>query len=66
MIPKNIGNPDRMIRVVVGLGFCYVAVMTSGLVSVIFWVLTLVALVTGLVGWCAIYALYGFNTLKLD
>jgi len=66
MIPKNIGNPDRIIRIVVGLGLGYVAFMSSGPAAVILWIAALAALVTGLVGWCGVYLLLGINTCKID
>lgn len=61
MIKKNIGNIERVIRVLVGLA----------LLSLIFigpqtewgWV-GLVPLLTGIVGWCPPYAMLGISTCK--
>jgi len=57
----NTGNVDRVLRVVLGLV----------ILSALFWIkgdwrwvglVGLVPLATGLVGWCALYALLGIGT----
>lgn len=60
---KNIHNIERIIRVVVGL------ILTS----FAFWgptnlwfLLGLVPLATGLVGWCPPYAVCGINTCRIE
>jgi len=59
----NEGTADRVVRTVVGLG----------ILSLAFWgpqtnwgYLGLVPLVTGLVGYCPLYALFGLNTCHLS
>lgn len=59
----NEGTADRVIRTVVGLG----------ILSLAFWgpqtywgYLGVVPLVTGLVGYCPMYSLFGFNTCHLS
>jgi hypothetical protein len=62
----NESSVDRIIRVVLGavmllLGWGGVVTGTWG------WVLKIVGfipLITGLVGWCGLYALFGFSTRK--
>lgn len=58
---KNIGTTDRAIRIVVGLA----------ITSLAFWgptnpwfMLGLIPVMTGLVGWCALYQLFGIDTCK--
>ncbi len=58
---KNIGTNERLFRILFG----------AGLSSFAFWgpreawfLLGLIPLITGLVGWCPPYALIGFNTCK--
>lgn len=61
----NESASDRLIRLVLGIAFGYAAWVTwPGTVGVVFAVIATVALVTGLVGWCAVYTLFGFSTTK--
>jgi O-antigen ligase len=58
---KNIGDIERIIRIVGGL--VLIALAVTGTVGVWGW-LGLVPLATGLVGWCPPYSLLGINTCK--
>lgn len=58
---RNIGNIERIIRIVGGL--VLIALAATGTVGVWGW-LGLVPLATGLVGWCPPYSLLGINTCK--
>jgi O-antigen ligase len=58
---QNIGNIERIIRIVGGL--VLIALAATGSVGVWGW-LGLVPLATGLVGWCPPYSLLGINTCK--
>ena len=58
---RNIGKPERIVRVVVGLG----------ILSLAFWgpespwaYLGILPLLTGLLGWCPPYALLGISTAR--
>lgn len=60
---KNIHNIERVVRIVVG----------AVLVSLAFWgptnswfLLGLIPLATGLIGWCPPYAILGINTCRLQ
>lgn len=62
MFKKNIHPIERALRVVVGLG----------LISLAFWgpqqvwfLLGIVPVLTGLIGWCPPYTLFGINTCNL-
>ncbi len=60
----NIGDGERLIRVILGIyvmlvGFFFI----QGVVGIILGVLGLVAFATGASGWCGIYALMGKSTL---
>jgi hypothetical protein len=61
----NIGDGERLIRVILGiygmlLGFLFI----QGVVGIILGILGLIAFATGAVGWCGIYTLLGKSTLK--
>ena len=58
---KNIGNIERIIRIVGGL--VLISLAATSTVGVWGWV-GLVPLATGLVGWCPPYSLLGINTCK--
>jgi hypothetical protein len=59
---RNVGGIDRTLRIAIGL-----ALIAAAATSTIGWwgYLGLVALLTGLIGWCPPYALFGFNTCAL-
>ena len=61
----NIGDGERLIRVILGiyvmlLGFLFI----QGIVGIILGVVGLIAFATGASGWCGIYTLMGKSTLK--
>jgi len=58
---QNIGNIERIIRIVGGL--VLIALAATGTMGVWGW-LGLVPLATGLTGWCPPYSLLGINTCK--
>jgi hypothetical protein len=58
---KNIGDTERIIRIVGGL--VLIALAATDTVGVWGW-LGLVPLATGLTGWCPPYSLLGINTCK--
>jgi Inner membrane protein YgaP-like, transmembrane domain len=68
----NEGAWDRIIRIVAGIALGYAAWMTwpvsvmskPGAGSIVFLVIGAVAFVTGVVGWCPVYALFDVSTKK--
>lgn len=59
---KNIGSPERLIRILVGLAL--IAIVFVGPKTIWGWV-GVVPLLTGLIGWCPPYKLLGINTCKM-
>ena len=58
---KNIGRAERVIRVVIGIGILSLAF--AGVKSL--WAyLGIIPLLTGIVGWCPPYALFGISTCR--
>ena len=56
---KNVGGIDRTLRIMLGL--VLIGLAASGTVG--WWgYLGVVPLLTGLIGWCPPYALFGWNT----
>lgn len=66
MIIRNVGKPDRVIRVVAGAALAAAAYLTGGPAAIIMGVAAAAAIFTGLVGWCGLYVLLGINTCKVD
>ena len=61
----NEGTWDRVLRFLAGIVLGYAAwVMWPETLAIVSLVIAAIALVTGLVGWCAAYALFGFSTRK--
>ena len=62
----NESNVERIIRVVVGIVFLYLGFggALSGALAVVADVLGVVMLLTGAVGFCPLYAVFKFSTLK--
>ena len=56
---KNIGNPERVIRV--GGGLLLVVLAATGTVG-IWGYLGVIPMATGLIGWCPPYAMFGIST----
>lgn len=60
---KNIGSPDRVARIVLGL--VLIALAVTGVFSPWGWI-GVVPLVTALMNFCPLYAIFGVKTCKLD
>lgn len=55
---QNVGMADRIVRIILAVVFIILAIVYSP-----WWFIpALLALVTGIVGWCGIYSLFGWNT----
>jgi hypothetical protein len=59
---KNVGGIDRTLRIVIGLAL--IAAAATGTIGLWGYIGAL-PLVTGLVGWCPPYAIFGFNTCSM-
>lgn len=56
---KNVGGIDRILRI--GAGAALIALAATDIVG-LWGYIGVVPLLTGLVGWCPPYALFGWNT----
>ncbi len=55
---KNVGSIDRVIRIVAGI-----VIIGAGVYYQSWWgAIGAVPLLTGLIGWCPPYAIFGWNT----
>ncbi len=60
----NEGTIDRVIRVVVALVAGFLALSASGAGATILWIVAAILLVTGVVGFCPLYRVFGISTCK--
>jgi len=63
----NESNTDRAIRVIAGIALLALGWggVISGTLGTVFKVLGFVPLLTGLVGWCPLYRLFGTSTCRV-
>ncbi|MEL4455229.1 DUF2892 domain-containing protein [Lutimonas vermicola] len=64
---KNMGNTDRIIRVVVAvaIGVLYYANILTGTLGIVLLVLAGVFLLTSVVGFCPLYTPFGISTCEV-
>ena len=61
----NKGVWDRVIRILIGVALGYAAwIAWPGTAAIAYLVIAAIALATGIVGWCAAYAVFGISTAK--
>ena len=60
-VKKNVGKNDTYIRYAVGLVFLVLAIVWSWW----FVIPAVISIVTGYLGFCGLYSLFGINTCKL-
>ena len=65
---KNVGNIDRIIRVIVALVFVllYFTGTVTGTLGLVLVVLAAVFTLTSVLGWCPLYLPFGINTCPKD
>ena len=63
---KNLNSIDRFIRILLALVFAFLILngTLSGAAGIIFGILAIVFLVTGMISFCPIYKALGISTLK--
>ncbi|MFM7218370.1 MAG: DUF2892 domain-containing protein [Bacteroidota bacterium] len=61
---KNMGNFDRLVRVVLAAILAYLAAtgVVTGAVAILFYILSGVFLLTSFISFCPLYVPFGWNT----
>ena len=59
MMDLNVSNIDRMLRLALGIGLLSAA--SSGAIGAWGWI-GILPLLTGVVGWCPLYRVFGWRT----
>ncbi|NIP99865.1 MAG: DUF2892 domain-containing protein [Nitrospinaceae bacterium] len=65
MFTRNEGGLDRTFRVVLGLLLVLAGYVSGGTWGIVLYVLALIPLLTGLIGWCPLYSLFHIDTCGL-
>jgi len=60
---KNVGDVDRVIRIIIGLAVFSMLFFVEGNLRYLGFI-GLIPLITGLIGFCPIYAIFGASTNK--
>ncbi|AKK06417.1 putative DUF2892 family protein [Corynebacterium mustelae] len=64
---KNLSNQDRIIRVVASLLIGFGGMLASNAIfAIIMWILSVILLVTAIIGFCPIYKALGKSTCDID
>lgn len=58
----NVGNPDRIVRVLLGIAIVIAGLYFQSWLGL----LAIIPLGTALIGFCPLYALFGFSTCPLQ
>lgn len=58
---RNVGNADRIIRVVIGLALISLFFVLPGMWKML-GLIAIVPLATAAIGWCPLYAMFGIRT----
>lgn len=61
---KNMGNTDKIIRLIIaaGIAILYFSGAVTGTIGIVLLILAGIFLLTSLVGFCPLYALFGMDT----
>lgn len=61
---KNVGILDRIIRFVIAalIAVLYFTGIIGGTLAIILGIVAVAMLVTGLIGWCGLYSVFGIRT----
>jgi len=64
MLKQNEGTTDRIIRIFIGIGAIGAGLLWfSGVIQIIAYIISAVALITGAFGFCGLYAVLGISTI---
>jgi hypothetical protein len=62
----NMGGVDKIIRLIIALiiGILILTELVSGTLAIVLGIVAVVFVLTSLIGFCGLYAVFGFNTCK--
>lgn len=65
---KNVGNTDKLVRIVLALiatYFAYTKEFDPTWINYVLWAVAIVLLVTALISRCPLFSIFGINTCKV-
>ena len=65
MFTRNEGSLDRTFRIVLGLLLILAGFVSGGTWGIVLYVIALVPLLTGMIGWCPLYSFFHIDTCGL-
>lgn len=67
IMKKNMGSADRIVRILIALlaAYLYYAGIVTGTLGVVLIVVAVVFVLTSLVSFCPLYAIFGINTCRV-
>jgi hypothetical protein len=66
MFTRNEGGLDRTFRIVLGLLLILSGYVAGGTWGIVLYVVAIVPLLTGAIGWCPLYSLFRIDTCGLS
>ncbi|NVN96065.1 MAG: DUF2892 domain-containing protein [Bacteroidetes bacterium] len=65
---NNVGAIDKTIRLIIAAiaAILIITGVLTGLLAIIFGIIGAVMLITSFMGFCGLYAIFGFNTCKIE
>jgi len=67
LMKQNESTTDREIRVIIGIvAFAAGRFVFTGTISTVLFVIGAIAIITGIIGFCGLYAILGISTKKTD
>lgn len=60
----NESNVDRIIRFIIAIATLVGGFATSGALSIVLFAISIIMLVTALIGWCPLYRIFGIATKR--
>jgi hypothetical protein len=58
---QNVGSTDRIIRLIVGI----IIIVVGAILNTWWGLIGVLIFLTGLVGWCCLYRIFGISTCKI-
>jgi hypothetical protein len=65
---KNMGNADRIIRVIIAaiIGILYFTNIISGTLAIVLLILSVVFILTSIISFCPLYTIFGLKTCPIE
>ncbi|MEZ4803935.1 MAG: DUF2892 domain-containing protein [Bacteroidia bacterium] len=65
---KNMGSTDKVIRLLIAIvvAILYFSNVISGVLGIVLLILSIVFVLTSLIGFCPLYTIFGFKTNSKD